>query len=246
MKPYTTYAIMVLAIVIGGDSLLLFGIFLIIGPLSIPQWEMEERDALLWDGLLSLLFFIQHSGMMRSSFRTRLAAILPCRYHPSLYAIASGIALTAVVFYWMPTQAVVYRIEGLFRLPVRSFCLAAIAGFWWGVRSLDHFDTFGLAPLNTHLSGRPLRSPDFVVRGPYRWVRHPLYFFVLVLIWSAPDVHSDRLLFNVLWTLWIVLGAFLEEKDLVTELGEKYRRYQKKVPMLFPWRSPDRKTIKSH
>ena len=246
MKPYTTYAIMVLSVVIGGGSLLLFGIFLIIGPLNILQWEMEERDALLWDGLLSLLFFIQHSGMMRSSFRTRLAPIVPRRCHPSLYAIASGIALTVVVFYWIPTSTVIYRLEGLYHFLVRSLCLAAIAGFWWGVRSLDHFDSFGLAPLKTHLDGRPLRSPEFVVRGPYRWVRHPLYFFVLVLIWSVPDVHSDRLLFNFLWTLWVVLGAVLEEKDLVAEFGEKYRRYQKQVPMLFPRRFPNRKTIKSH
>jgi protein-S-isoprenylcysteine O-methyltransferase Ste14 len=48
----------------------------------------------------------------------------------------------------------------------------------------------------------------------------------------------DRLLFNVLWTLWVVLGTYLEEKDLVAEFGEKYRHYQKTVPMLFPWRFP--------
>jgi protein-S-isoprenylcysteine O-methyltransferase Ste14 len=114
------------------------------------------------------------------------------------------------------------------------------------VRSLEGFDTFGLAPLKTHLSGRQLRPPNFVLRGPYLWVRHPLYFFVLVLIWSAPDVSSDRLLFNVLWTLWIVLGAVLEEKDLVSEFGETYRHYQKNVPMLFPRRLSGRKTIKSH
>ncbi|HEX7503629.1 MAG TPA: isoprenylcysteine carboxylmethyltransferase family protein, partial [Syntrophales bacterium] len=95
-------------------------------------------------------------------------------------------------------------------------------------------------------SGRQLRAPNFVLRGPYRWVRHPLYFFTLVLIWSVPDVSIDRLLFNVLWTLWIVLGACLEEKDLIVEFGETYRRYRKNVPMLFPWRFPDRKTIKSH
>jgi len=59
---------------------------------------------------------------------------------------------------------------------------------------------------------------------------------MLVLIWSGPDVSSDRLLFNVLWTLWVVLGSYLEEKDLVAAFGEKYRHYQKTVPMLLPWR----------
>ena len=68
---------------------------------------------------------------------------------------------------------------------------------------------------------------------------------MLVLIWSFPDVSLDRLLFNVLWTLWIVLGTYLEEKDLVAEFGEQYRQYQKTVPMLFPWRFPrGSKTVK--
>jgi methanethiol S-methyltransferase len=237
---------MALAILIGGGSLLLFGAFLIIGLPTVLCFDVSENEALIWDGLLSILFFVQHSGMMRSSFRAWLASILPCHYHPSIYAIASGVALTAVVFFWMPTQMVVYQLEGLFRFLARSVSLFAIAGFWWGVRSLEGFDTFGLAPLKTHLSGRQLRAPNFTLRGPYLWVRHPLYFFVLVLIWSTPDMSSDRLLFNVLWTLWVFLGTVLEEKDLVAEFGETYRDYQKNVPMLFPCRFPGRKTIKSH
>ncbi len=237
---------MALAILIGGGSLLLFGAFLIIGPPTLLYFDVSEREALLWDGLLSILFFIQHSGMMRSSFRAWLASIIPRHYHPSIYAIASGVALTTVVFFWMPTQVVVYQLEGLFRFLARSVSFFAIAGFWWGVRSLKDFDTFGLAPIKTHLSGRQLRPPNFSLRGPYLWVRHPLYFFVLVLIWSAPDMSSDRFLFNVLWTLWVVFGTVLEEKDLVAEFGETYRDYQKNVPMLFPRRFPGRKTIKSH
>ena len=246
MKRFAAYSTMALALLIGGGSLLLFGVFLIVGPPTLLCFDVSDSEALIWDGLLSILFFVQHSGMMRSSFRAWLASIIPRHYHPSMYAIASGVALTAVVFFWMPTQMVVYRLEGLFRFLARSVSLFAIAGFWWGVRSLEDFDTFGLAPLKIHLSGRQLRAPNFTLRGPYLWVRHPLYFFVLVLIWSAPDMTSDRLLFNVLWTLWIVFGAFLEEKDLVAEFGETYRDYQKNVPMLFPCRFPDRKTIKSH
>ena len=69
-------------------------------------------------------------------------------------------------------------------------------------------------------------------------LRHPLYFFVLLLIWSCPDLTVDRLLFNVLWTAWIFVGTCLEERDLVAEFGDAYRRYQESVPMLIPWRRP--------
>jgi methanethiol S-methyltransferase len=238
VKHFTAYAMMAIAILIGGGSLLLFGVFLVVGPIAIVRVGATERQALLWDGLLSILFFIQHSGMIRQSFRSRISPIIPRHYHPATYAIASGIALTAVVLLWQPSQTVLYQAEGLLRLLARAISVFAIVGFSWGVRALGNFDTFGIRPIKVHLRGRPLRAPNIVIRGPYLWVRHPLYFFMLVLIWSFPDVSLDRLLFNVLWTLWVVIGTYLEEKDLVAEFGEKYIHYQKTVPMLFPWRIP--------
>jgi len=227
-----------MAILLGGGSLLLFGAFLVIGPITIVRFGASEHQALLWDGLLSILFFIQHSGMIRTSFRTWLSSVIPNHYHPVTYAIASGIALAAAVLLWQPSQTVLFHAEGLLRWLARAISVLAIVGFSWGVRALGNFDAFGLNPIRVYLRGRPLRAPNIVVRGPYLWVRHPLYFFVLVLIWSFPDVSSDRLLFNVLWTLWTVLGTHLEEKDLVAEFGDPYRHYQKTVPMLFPWRFP--------
>jgi len=229
---------MALAVVIGGGSLLLFGVFLVNGPIPIVRLNTSDFKVLLWDGLLSLLFFIQHSGMVRGAFRTRLAAIIPRHYHPSAYAIASAIALTVMVLLWLPSKTVLYQAEGLLRLLARVISVLAIMGFSWGVRALGNFDTFGLVPIRVHLRGKQLRPPDFVLRGPYLWTRHPLYFFMIALIWSAADVASDRLLFNILWTLWIILGSYLEEKDLVAEFGERYRHYQKTVPMLLPWRGP--------
>ncbi len=229
---------MVISVLIGGGSLLLFGVFLFIGPFTSVRFYHLEHQVLLWDGFLSLLFFIQHSGMIRTSFRDQLAHIVPRHYHQSLYAIASGIVLTAVVLLWHPSQTVIYEITGTPWLLVRAITVLAVVGFSWGIQALGNFDTFGLDPIRTYLRNRQLRPQNFVVRGPYLWVRHPLYFIILILIWSCPVVHSDRLLFNVLWTLWVVLGSYLEEKDLVVEFGEEYRQRKKTVPMLLPWRGP--------
>ncbi len=73
-----------------------------------------------------------------------------------------------------------------------------------------------------------------MAEGAYRFVRHPLYLFMILLIWSTPRFSTDQLLFNVLWTLWIVVGTRLEERDLVADFGDTYRRYQVSVPMLLP------------
>ena len=112
----------------------------------------------------------------------------------------------------------------------------SIAGFLWGGLALGSFDALGIAPVLAFLFDRKRPARPLVIRGPYRWVRHPLYFFTLVMIWSCPYMTADRLLFNLFLTSWIVLGAVMEEKDLVAQFGDAYRRYQNAVPMLIPWR----------
>ena len=81
---------------------------------------------------------------------------------------------------------------------------------------------------------KPAGAAPLIVRGPYRWVRHPLYLVSLIIIWFGPIFTADRLLHNLLWSLWIVIGATLEEKDLVDCFGDAYRDYQQTVPMLIP------------
>ena len=218
--------------------MLLFGAFLIAGPFSAIRFDASEGQVLIWNGFLSILFFIQHSGMIRAAFRTWLSSAIPSHYHPAIYSIVSGVVLTFVVLLWQTSQTVLFRIQGPLQVLPRVISLLAIAGFIGGVQALGTFDAFGRIPIVVLLRGQQLRPPDFVLRGPYLWVRHPLYFFMLVLIWSTPNMTSDRLLFNVLWTFWIVLGSYLEEKDLVADFGERYRDYQKTVPMLLPWRGP--------
>jgi protein-S-isoprenylcysteine O-methyltransferase Ste14 len=245
MNRLAAYCVVVLSVILGGGSLLLFGAFLIAGPFTIIRIAASEGEALIWNGALSLLFFIQHSGMVRGTFRNWLASAVPRHTHAAIYSIASGFILATMVLLWQTSQTVLFRTQGPLEVLLRAIALLAIAGFVWGVRALGSFDPYGRIPIVVHLRGRQLRPPEFVLRGPYLWVRHPLYFCMLVLIWSTPSVTSDRLLFNVLWTFWIVIGSYLEEKDAVDQFGERYRDYQRTVPMLLPWRGPAGRSLQS-
>src|SRR4029077_3397847 len=92
------------------------------------------------------------------------------------------------------------------------------------------------------LKARAQNSEDepavFIVRRPYRWVRHPRYLVAIMLLWSCVDFTSDRLLLNVLWTDWVCLGTRLEQIDLVSDFGGVYEKYRGRVPMLIPWHRP--------
>ena len=228
-------AVMAAAVLLGGCSLALFAAFLVLGPVVAVRFGLSQTGSLAWDVLLSVLFFAQHSGMIRASFEAQAARFIARPYLPALYAVASGITLLAVVLLWQPAPPSLLRLEGVPRTLARGVSLVAVLGFAWAVRVLGRFDPFGQEALRAHVRSRPVQAPEFVARGPYLWVRHPLYFLMLVLVWSAPDVTADRLLFDLLWTAWILVGTRLEERDLVGAFGERYRRYQREVPMLLPF-----------
>jgi len=222
----------------GSAPLLLFGWFLFSGPWLLIDLGFSETGSTCWNGALSILFFGMHSGMIRRSLRARLAGCLPEHYHRALYTIISGLVLTAVVLLWQPSNTVLLELQGAFRWFARSVFLLGLAGFAWSSLALESFDAFGTEGLKARSNGIRHAPQPLTIRGPYRWVRHPFYFFALLLIWSGPDLTVDRLFFNVLWTAWIFVGTVLEEQDLVVAHGRAYRRYRSAVPMLVPWKGP--------
>lgn len=234
MRSVGTRLLIFLTIGIGGGSLVLFAYFLLFGSPLATGIAHSHAARLAFDSLLCLVFFLQHSGMVRRSARERLAKRIPTIYHPALYSIASGTALIGLVLLWQPTDQFFFHLHGLARWLSLCLALLAIAGFAWGVQALSEFDPFGTLPLKAALRGAPTPSLPFVARGPYRYVRHPLYLFMLLLIWSTPRLSTDQLLFNVLWTAWVIVGTRLEERDLLADFGQHYRQYQLSVPMLIP------------
>lgn len=227
---------MSLAVVWGLGSIILFA-FVPLGT-AAPQLRLSDPAIVAWDTALSLLFFIQHSGMVRRSFRARLARHTPPEWGAAIYAIASGVALALVACLWQRSSTNLLVLTGHWCLVSWFATGAAVVCFGLGIRALESFDMLGLRPIRAALKGEPDSPPSFVVRGPYRWVRHPLYSSIILLIWANPTVTTDHLLFCALWTTWIVLGAWLEERDLTAEFGNAYRDYQKSVPFLVPWRGP--------
>jgi len=234
VRKLISYAVIFSAVLVGGGALVAFMGFLFSGPFNIMVLGVSDKDALIINAGLSLLFFIQHSVMIRKSFREKIGRFLPEAYFSAVFAIASGIALMIVMMFWQQTMYSFADAGGIFYWALRLLFLVAVGGFYWGSTALGFFDPFGKRAIKKHLNSAKSEPMPFTVKGPYRWVRHPFYFFTLIMIWSFPHLTADRLLFNVLWSIWLIAGSILEERDLVREFGNEYREYQSKVPMLIP------------
>jgi protein-S-isoprenylcysteine O-methyltransferase Ste14 len=174
--------------------------------------------------------------MIRRTIRARLEAFFRPEYYMATYSIASGVVLVLLVALWQPSAAPAYSVFGPARWIIRGFSVLTMIGFAWGMFSLRPFDPFGVVPIDASLRGRRLPAPRFTVSGAYRWVRHPLYSGFIAILWLNPQPPLDVVFGNVIWTLWIVVGAILEERDLVSDFAGDYSRYRRLVPMFIPWR----------
>ncbi len=103
-----------------------------------------------------------------------------------------------------------------------------VVGAWFGIQGVR---AVGMEVADTH------QKPEKIITtGLYGRLRHPQY-----LGWILAHVGctflftaNNSLLFTPILIILIYLLCRKEEVELVHEFGEKYVRYQKIVPMLFP------------
>lgn len=241
------YAFVSLTVLTGVGSFIVFGNFLGDMGLRIVQFGLSPLPAAFFDAALCLIFFIQHSGMVRRSFRKWSEQWIPSWLSRALYTFASAFALALLCVLWQPVDGRPLLLDGPLNLLLRAVSLLALLSFVWAFISIEGFDAFGTADVLARFQHRSRPPVPLAVNGLYRWVRHPFYFLVVVMLWASPVISGDRLLLNALFTFWIVLGARWEEQDLIVQYGDAYRRYQAEVPMLVPWRPPTaRPTVVAH
>ncbi len=196
-------------------------------------------EAMATDVLLLALFGIQHSLMARRSFKRWWAHVVPSAVERSTYVVATCAVLLLLFWLWVPIKApVVWRIEQ-----------GAVAALLWSLFGLgwllvltstfliNHFELFGLQQVHARLTGRALPQAEFRTPLLYRYVRHPLYLGLLLSFWAVPFMTAGRLLFALGFTVYILIGIMFEERDLIRQFGERYRRYRAEVGMLLPRRS---------
>lgn len=228
-------------LILGPVSGILFMLFLFLGSFTIIELGMAAWATLLIDAILSLMFFLQHSIFVRRGFKKWFGKYMSDVYHSAFYGITSAIALLVVLVFWQKSPVLIAQADGIIFWLIRALFFLCLAGFFWGSKSLGSFDALGVKPLMRYMSNRPSKPQKIIAKGPYRWSRHPLYLFVIIIIWACPALTLDRLVFNIMWTIWIVIGTFLEDRDLHREFGSQYLEYSSQVPMLIPYKIPSGK-----
>jgi len=184
-------------------------------------------------GLLGL-FALQHSIMARPWFKRLVTVVIPSEIERSTYVLASTIIMAAIVYFWQPLGGILWQLTD----PMAITALYTVFCLGWAILflssfQLNHFDLFGLRQVWLSFKGVPYTELEFKTPWLYRRVRHPLYVGLIIGLWATPIMSVAHFVFALACTAYIVIGAKLEERDLLDALPE-YGQYRNNVPMFIP------------
>ncbi len=137
----------------------------------------------------------------------------------------SFIGITAVIEYFWFTK----QIDYLITIVGLIFFSIAFAGRRWALNTLGKYHS----PQIEIRTDQPL-----ITSGPYRYVRHPIYFFTIIEVLGCTLIPNAFFAFSLalfVYTPLLLLRLFLEEKALIQKFGSTYLEYRATVPCLIPF-----------
>ncbi|RLS33422.1 MAG: hypothetical protein DWH79_06875 [Planctomycetota bacterium] len=200
-------------------------------PRTAPWSGVSVAGALWIDAALATLFAVPHSVFLLPAVRRRIiAAGLPSPFYGCFFAVVSCLTLLVAILAWQPVGSVAWR----WPAPLDTVIAWAFVASWVALFSSLSLTGLGWqtgwTPWWHWFRGLPQPRREFVERGAYRFLRHPVYLSFLGLVWFVPVVTLDRAVLIVVWSAYIYVGSVLKDRRLAYFLGDRYRAYQSRVP----------------
>jgi len=183
-------------------------------------------------GALWISYFIIHSLLASDKVKRGINTNFPGFTH--VYRVFYNISATIMLFpmfyfvYFVPSAQIV-KWNGFFAVIANLLAVAALAGFIYSFKFYRGMDISGIAQYKN-------KTPEanvFVISPLHRFVRHPWYFFAIIIIWTR-DMNAYFLLSASLMTAYFFIGSYFEEQKLKLHLGNRYAQYMTKVPGIIP------------
>jgi len=191
---------------------------------QLPFSEAWERAA--FQIVLGIFIVGELAGRVRSR-RNRGGGVADWSLLVVVVSIGAGMAAGFAFASDVPAAAVTQARRPLFLAGLTLMC-AGIALRQWAIATLGDFFTVDV---------RVRPGQTVVATGPYRWVRHPSYTGLIatfVGIGLALGNWAALAALAVVPTMGLVVRIFVEERLLLSRLGEPYRGFAATRARLFP------------
>lgn len=197
------------------------------------ELEPFSYNAVLQNFGLFLLFPLQHSVLARARPKQMLQNIFTPQLARSVYVGTSGLVMWPILIFWRRLEPVLYSATNALIFDVMFYVALVLIIF--STVALNHAAMFGLKQgYSAWKRGKINDEERLITRGIYGIVRHPITSLLIVALWSHETLSTGRLIFNLLFTSYALIGTYFEERSLVSTFGEEYHAYARRVPAFIP------------
>lgn len=177
-------------------------------------------------------FALHHSLFARTRLKHAVRRVVAPALERSMYTAIASALFVLVCWQWQPVAWDMWRLSGAWRWLGFTVQAAGVVLTIIGARALDALDLAGVRQA-TRVS---IRHLPLETGGLYGFVRHPLYFAWVLLVFGAPDMTGTRFTFAVVSTLYLALAIPFEERSLIETFGPEYASYRQRVRWrMVPW-----------
>ncbi len=191
--------------------------------------------ALFWLALGWAAYAALHSLLAALGCKAWVTSRWP-GFAPYYRLVFNAIAIVLVLPLAWATYAIpgewLWRWTGFAAWLANGLATAALAGFVLSSGTYDMGEFLGTRPWREKRTDA-VEHEGFRISLLHRHVRHPWYALGLVLIWTR-DMNAPLLVSALAITLYLFVGAWLEERKLEAHFGAAYREYRQRVPGLIP------------
>jgi methanethiol S-methyltransferase len=194
---------------------------------------------LIWSAWCAAHSILNSEGLIRGSGLLDSAL---GRYYRLIYSIVAVITLLAASWMTPNWQEIeLWRFQGPALVIPALVWAPAVVMFYLTFRFFNIWDFLGLTALGIgRRSGASSRK--LITWGIYGMIRHPQFAAGLMMLW-ARNLTDTGLVINIILSLYLIIGARIEETRLLTLYGDTYAQYMKKVPRFIPHHAPSVRAI---
>lgn len=177
------------------------------------------------------------SNKVKKLFQNRFGNLIA--YYRIGYNIISVISFIIIYLSLPRIDITLYDLPNPYDLIILFFQLLSLIGFIWSARYFSSGEFIGLNQIKRLRDGN-YNSADIDenstlrIEGPYKYSRHPVYFFSIMFLVMRPVMSLTYFIIVVIFVVYFYIGSIFEEKRLIEKFGEAYINYQKSVPRIIP------------
>lgn len=187
----------------------------------------------------SAIHSVLASSKAKQGIRTRVGLRLYNGFYRLAYNTFATLSfLPVLVLIVVVDSETVWRLDPSWNIPLWIIRFFGLIGFCVALLQTDVGRFAGLSQMISYFSGRPLPAEELKTTGLYRYSRHPLYVFSVLILWPASTMTDTYLAFCIGTTIYFLIGSRFEEHRMLKAFGKSYSDYRARVPWLFAlsWR----------